>query len=53
MHAIDVNGEEIDIEIQGNPEGVHIRRARYHSSMVDSRMLEEGQKFKALKGYIK
>lgn len=43
VHAIDVNGEEIDIEVQGNPEGAHIRRARYHSSMVDLRMLQEGR----------
>ena len=49
MHAIDVNGEEIDIEVQGNSEGAHIRRARYHSSMVDSRILKEGQAFKELK----
>ena len=39
VHAIDVKGEEINIEVQSNPEGAHIRRARYHSSMVDSRML--------------
>lgn len=49
VHAIDVNGEEIDIEVQGNSEGANIRRARYHSSMVDSRMLREGQPFKQLK----
>ncbi len=49
VHAIDTNGEEIDIEVQGNSEGAHIRRARYHSSMVDSRMLGEGQAFKELK----
>ena len=49
VHAIDVNGEEIDIEVQGNSEGAHIRRARYHSSMVDSRILKEGQAFKELK----
>lgn len=49
VHAIDVNGEEIDIEVQGNSEGAHIRRARFHSSMVDSRMLGEGQKFKEIK----
>ena len=49
VHAIDVNGEEIDIEVQGNSEGAHIRRARFHSSMVDSKMLVEGQKFKVLK----
>lgn len=49
IHAIDVNGEEVDIEVQGNAEGAHVRRARYHSSMVDSRMLNEGQPFKELK----
>lgn len=49
VHALDGNGEEIDIEIQGNPEGANIRRARYHSSVVDSRMLREGQNFKELR----
>ena len=49
VHAIDVDGEEIDIEIQGNSTGAHVRRARYHSSMVDSRMLKEGQTFRELK----
>lgn len=49
VDAMDENGEEIDIEVQGNSEGVHVRRARYHSSMVDSRMLKEGQAFRELK----
>lgn len=49
VHALDGNGEEIDIEIQGNPEGANIRRVRYHSSVVDSRMLREGQNFKELR----
>ena len=49
VHAIDVNGDEIDIEVQGNSAGAHIRRARYHSSMVDSKMLDEGQEFRQLK----
>lgn len=46
---IDVNGEGMDIEVQGNPDGAHIKRARYHSSTLDSRMLKEGQEFKDLK----
>ena len=46
VHAVDVDGEEMNIEVQGNSEGAHIRRARFHSSMIDSRMLEEGQAFK-------
>lgn len=49
VDAMDENGEEIDIEVQGNSEGAHVRRARYHSSMVDSRMLKEGQAFRELK----
>ena len=49
VHALDENGHEIDIEVQGNSSGAHIRRARFHSSMVDSRMLKSGQKFKELK----
>ena len=49
VDAKDENGEEIDIEVQGNSEGAHVRRARYHSSMVDSRMLKEGQAFRELR----
>lgn len=49
VHAIDVDGEEIDIEVQGDSEGAHVRRARFHSAMVDSRMLKERDKFKILK----
>ena len=49
VDAMDENGEEIDVEVQGNSEGAHVRRARYHSSMVDSRMLKEGQAFRELR----
>lgn len=49
VHALDENGEKMDIEVQGNFEGAHIRRARYHSSVLDSRMLKEGQEFKEIK----
>ena len=49
VYAIDEDGEEIDIEVQVNSEGAHIRRARFHSSVIDSRMLKEGQEFKKLK----
>ena len=41
VHAIDVDGRHIDIEVQINAEGSHVRRARYHSSMMDARMLGE------------
>ena len=49
VHALDEDGEKMDIEVQGNSEGAHIRRARYHSSVLDSRMLKEGQEFKEIK----
>ena len=49
VHAIDVDGRHIDIEVQINAEGSHVRRARYHSSMMDARMLQEGQEFKKIK----
>ena len=29
VHAIDVNGDEIDIEVQGSSEGAHVRRPRF------------------------
>lgn len=47
--AIDENGEEINIEVQGSSDGAHVRRARFHSSIIDSRMLFEGDKFNILK----
>jgi len=49
VHAIDEEGKEINIEVQGNSEGAHVKRARFHSSMMDSRMLKSGQEFKELK----
>ena len=49
VHAIDEKGQHIDIEVQGDSKGAHVRRARYHSGVIDSRMLNEGQEFKELK----
>ena len=43
--AKDDTGKHYNIEVQKKPEGAHIRRARFHSSMMDSRMLKEGQEF--------
>ena len=34
--------------LEKKPEGAHIRRARYNSSMMDSRMLKAGQEFSEL-----
>ena len=49
IHAIDETNEEIDIEVQGNTEGSHVRRARFHGAMLDSRMLNAGDPFKILR----
>ncbi len=49
IHAIDENGEEIDVEVQGSSDGAHVRRARFHSGVMDSRMLKESDPFKSLK----
>ena len=49
VHAEEEDGQEIDIEVQGGAEGAHIRRARFHSSMTDARMLKKKQKFRELK----
>ena len=43
--AKDNTGKYYNIEVQRKPEGAHIRRARFNSSMMDSRMLKAGQEF--------
>ncbi len=47
--AEDDKGKQYDIEVQKQPKGAHIRRARFNSSMLDSRMLKEGQQFSELR----
>lgn len=49
VNALDEDGEEMDVEVQTNSKGAHVKRARYHSSMVDSRMLKAGQDFQEIK----
>jgi hypothetical protein len=46
--AQDSTGRYINVEVQRNNEGSHFRRARFHHSMLDARMLEKNQKFKEL-----
>jgi hypothetical protein len=46
--AKDSTGKNYNVEVQKKPEGAHIRRARFNSSMMDSRMLKAGQKFSEL-----
>lgn len=47
--AKDSTGKHYDIEVQRKPEGAHVRRARFNSSMMDSRMLKAGQGFSELR----
>lgn len=49
VHAIDSQAREIDIEVQGNTKGTAVERARFHSSMLDARMLKANQDFNELK----
>ena len=46
--AKDSAGKQYNVEVQQKPEGAHIRRARFNSSMMDSRMLKAGQEFSEL-----
>ncbi len=45
----DRRGRHHNIEVQRSNDGANERRARFHSSMLDSRMLKEGKNFKELK----
>lgn len=49
IHAIDANKREYDVEVQRADVGADVHRARFHSSMVDSKMLKAGQDFKEIK----
>lgn len=45
IYATDSDGKLYDIEIQRENKGADIRRARYHSSMIDANMLKPGDSF--------
>ena len=49
IHAVDGDAVEFDVEVQRNVKGSHNRRARFHGSMMDTRMLKEKQEFKELR----
>ncbi len=48
IYAVDGDGKVYDVEVQCDPSGADVHRARFHSSMIDSKMLRETQKFKEL-----
>ena len=45
IYATDAAGKKYDIEIQRADKGAHRKRARYHSSLIDSDMLKAGEDF--------
>ena len=47
--ARDGEGKLYNIEVQRSDEGANPRRARYHSSMLDSRLLEKNKDYATLK----
>ena len=49
VHAADATGRKINVEVQGNSKGASVERARFHSSMIDVRMLKAKQDFSELK----
>lgn len=48
VYAKDVDGKIYDVEVQRSDRGANIHRARFHSSMLDTKMLREKQDFKEI-----
>lgn len=48
IYAVDRDGKVYDIEVQRASAGADVHRARFHSSMVDTKMLKAGQEFKEI-----
>ena len=49
IKAEDMKGNQFDVEVQAESEGSEVQRARFHSSMLDVRMLKKGSKFTGIK----
>ena len=45
VYAVDSTGKVYDIEVQRADHGANFHRARFHSSMIDTRLLKAGQDF--------
>lgn len=48
IYAADEEGKVYDIEVQRAPAGADAHRARFHSSMIDAKMLKAKQDFKEI-----
>ena len=49
IHARITGGDRFDVEVQTDSKGSHLKRARFHSAMMDSRMLKENEDFRKIK----
>ena len=49
IKAEETGGAVFDVEVQKASKGAHVRRARYNSSMIDSRLLDENKEYSELK----
>lgn len=49
IHAVDANGQHFDVEVQRTNKGAGAERARFNSSMLDTRMANIGDKVPSLK----
>ena len=49
IYATGTNGDKYDIEIQRADKGACVKRARYHSSLIDVNMLIKGDEFDCLR----
>ncbi|MCD7732181.1 MAG: Rpn family recombination-promoting nuclease/putative transposase [Oscillospiraceae bacterium] len=49
IHAVDANGQHFDVEVQRASKGAGAERARFNSSMLDTRMASIGDKIPELK----
>ena len=50
IYAMDADGKIYDVEVQRADRGADAHRARFHSSMIDTKMLKEKQDFKETEG---
>lgn len=48
IHARIIGGDRFDVEVQTDSKGSHVKRARFHSAMMDSRMLKENEDFRKI-----
>lgn len=48
IEAKDSSDKMYNIEVQNQSDEANVRRARYHSSIIDTKLLKRGQKFSAL-----